>query len=72
MMPEKYQEYLFEYYHNGAKWSLRIPALSGDDARARLVQIQWARLLGTVQCKIPAKTGLVTKAISAIRNALMF
>jgi len=55
---EKYQTYLFEYFHEGSNWMVEISATSLDDAQARIKKLPWAKPLGELVVKIPAVTGL--------------
>ena len=63
-----YKKYLFDYYHEGSNWGLEIIASSEDDARARVRQLQYAKLLGVIEMEIPAQFGFLAKATCAIRN----
>ena len=60
----KFSRYLFEYYHDGSWWNLIIPARSIEDALERINIVHRARLLGTVEAKIPAIAG--SKSLSRI------
>lgn len=53
MKPE-FRDYLVEYPHLGTMWTLKVRADSLDDARERLRQIGYGRVLGTVEMEIPA------------------
>lgn len=64
----KYTGYLFEYRHAGTKWGLTIPAVSEEDAIARIHSIQYATLLGTEVMRIPVKTGMLPRLICWLRN----
>ena len=56
-MDPGFTKYLFEYYHDGAWWSLVIPARSEQDAIERINLIPRAKLLGTLEMEIPAGPG---------------
>lgn len=51
-MDEKWPTHLFEYEHDGATWSIEIPAPSEQDAKDRLDKLRDARYLGTLQMRI--------------------
>lgn len=71
-MEQNFQKYLFEYYHDGAWWSLVIPAPSQEDAMERLKLIHRAKFLGTLHAEIPAMPGtsLLTRLLCWWRNRL--
>jgi len=68
MKPDEYKKYLLEYYHNGAWWNITIPALSEEDAWERISQLQFARLLGTVEMELPVKYGFFARALCRLQN----
>lgn len=47
-----FQDYLFEYPHNGGTWSLKVKAASPEDARERLKSMAWARYRGEVAATV--------------------
>ena len=47
------EKYLISYWHDGAWWSLDLPAADADDAAARLAAIGRGRVDGVVKAKIP-------------------
>lgn len=67
-MGQEWNTYLFEYHHDGATWSIGIPALSEQDARERLVQLQNAKYLGILQMKIPVELGIFARLICWWQN----
>lgn len=52
-MDDAFQDYLFEYPHDGGTWALKVKAKSPEDARARLKALAWARYKGEVAATIP-------------------
>src|SRR5207253_9088997 len=56
-MDPGFTKYLFEYYHDGAWWSLVIPARSEQDAIERINLIPRSKLLGTLEMEISAGPG---------------
>ncbi|WHQ69478.1 hypothetical protein [Methylorubrum extorquens] len=50
---EGFQDYLFEYPHDGGTWALKVKASSPEDAQARLKAMAWARYKGEVAATIP-------------------
>lgn len=69
-MERQYSNYLFEYHHDGAKWSLTIPATSREDAQERVRQIYHARLIGTDAMTVPVRTRFIASALCWLRNSL--
>lgn len=57
-MPDAYQDYLFEYPHEGGVWALKVKARSPEDAQARLKALAWARYKGEVAATIPVPSPL--------------
>jgi hypothetical protein len=57
MTGEKWTTYLFSYYHDGAWWSIEIPAVSREDAETRLQKMPRARYDGELVMTIPAGPG---------------
>lgn len=53
--------YLFSYRHNGAEWSLEIPATSPDDAKARLAKLPNARFDGELVAEVPSAFGWLAR-----------
>lgn len=51
---ENYRTYLFEYFHEGSRWSFEIPANSLEDAQARVNKLPLAKYVGVLEMKIPA------------------
>jgi len=64
--------FLFEYYHNGARWVFEMPADDLNDAQARLRKLTWAKPLGELGGKVPAGLGLgfIVRALCWLRNSL--
>lgn len=64
--------YLLEYNHAGTRWCVEVPAASFEDAEERKRAIYYARVLGTVEAKIPAGpgSGLLVRAFCWLRNRL--
>lgn len=57
MKDSDYKTYLFEYFHEGSKWSFEIHATSAEDAQARVNKLPLAKYLGILEMKIPAYPG---------------
>jgi hypothetical protein len=72
MKSERYRDYLLEYYHNGAKWNVTIPATSFEDAHERAQQLYYAKVLGTVEAVIPARLGILVRATCWLRSRLSY
>lgn len=67
-MREDWKTYLFQYYHEGAKWSIEIPANSEEDARERLLKLPHAKYLGIVHMKFPVELGIFARLICWVQN----
>jgi hypothetical protein len=61
---------MFEYYHDGATWGIDIPALSIEDAQARINKMCFAKYLGEHYCTIKASpaNGLLVRLICFVKN----
>lgn len=73
-MADNWKTYLFEYYHDGASWSLEICAPSYEDAVERLKKLPLARYSGTLEMAIPAyvpSSGLLVRLLCWFRNRLV-
>lgn len=55
-MSEQFDDYLFEYSYQGARWGFTILATSQEDAQARFKALGWAEFKGGPCKKIPAST----------------
>ena len=64
-MPEPFQDYLFEYPHDGGTWALKVKARSPEDAQDRLRSLAWARYKGEVAATIPVPS-LLGKMIAML------
>jgi len=69
-MDQSFSKYLFEYYHDGAQWSIVIPASSEEDAMERIRKMPYARLLGTLDTETPVRSGFSTRLNCWWRNFL--
>ena len=69
MIDDKFRTYLIRYRHDGAEWSIELPARSYEDAKARLGKLAYANVDGELIFKLPAGTGLLAAIITTIRNA---
>jgi hypothetical protein len=67
-MDKKWPTHLFEYQHDGATWSIEIPAISEQDAKERIERLQSARYLGVLQMKIPVELGIFARLICWWQN----
>ena len=67
-MDAGYKTYLVEYYHEGSWWSLEIPATCEEDVRKRLLQIRNAKVLGTVELRVPVSGGFFVKTACWVQN----
>lgn len=57
-MEDAFQDYLFEYPHDGGTWALKVKARSPEDAQARMKSLAWARYRGEVGATIPVPSPL--------------
>jgi hypothetical protein len=62
-MSKDWSTFLFEYQHDGATWSIEIPAHSEEDARERIAKLQHAKYLGVLQMKLPVELGVFARLI---------
>lgn len=71
-MKTEYRPYLCEYQHDGSLWSITVQATSFEDAKARLQQMYYGRVLGTLEATIPAVAGAgcFVRALCWLRNAI--
>ena len=67
-MSERCETHLFEYYHDGATWSIEIKASSEQDALERLEQLQHARYLGVLQATLPVEVGIFARLLCWWQN----
>ena len=67
-MDEKWPTHLFQYQHDGATWSIEIPARSEKDAKDRIEKLQNAKYLGVLQMKIPVELGIFARLICWFQN----
>lgn len=67
-MEKKWPTHLFEYRHDGATWTVEIPAQSETDAKERINRLQEAKYLGTLQMKLPVELGLFARIICWWQN----
>ncbi len=70
MDTKQYRQFLLEYFHDGAWWTVTIHATSFEDAQARVEQLRYAKVLGTVEMKVPAKFGLFARMACWLQNAI--
>lgn len=67
-MSEKWETHLFEYYHDGATWSLEIKAPSQQDAQERLNKLLYAKYVGVLQMKLPVELGIFARLLCWLHN----
>ena len=67
-MDQKWRTHLFQYHHNGSRWSIEILANSEQDAKERLASLQTAQYLGIQQMKIPVELGIFARLICWWQN----
>jgi hypothetical protein len=60
-MSEEWKTYLFEYRHDGATWTVEIPACSEQDAKERIAKLQYATFLGALHLKLPVELGVFAR-----------
>jgi hypothetical protein len=60
--------FLFEYFHEGSKWMVEIPATNMDDAQARIKKLPWAKPVGELVAKFPASGGWIARCLCWLRN----
>lgn len=68
MPDDDFKTYLFEYDHDGSRWSFEIKATSVEDAEARVQRLPWARYVGELQGILPAPLGFVARLLCWWRN----
>lgn len=66
--PQEFKVFLFEYFHDGRSWTVKVPATSMDDAQARMKKMPLAKPLGELFAEIPARFGLMARLACAVRN----
>lgn len=64
-MADGFQDYLFEYPHDGGTWALKVKASSPEDARDRLKSLAWARYKGEVAATVPVP-GILARVVSRL------
>jgi hypothetical protein len=67
-MNKNWPTHLFHYQHDGATWSIEIPAPTEQDAKERLDKLQNATYLGELQMKIPVELGIFARLICWWQN----
>lgn len=67
-MSEGWKTYLFEYQHEGTRWSIEIPASSEEDARERLLKLPDAQYRGVVQMKLRVELGIFARLLCWLHN----
>lgn len=68
MVTPEYKTFLFEYFHDGARWCVEIPAVDMEDAQARINKLPLATPLGEMVAKLPAGAGLFVRCFCCLRN----
>lgn len=66
----KYDVHLFTYAHEGARWTVEIPAVDERDARVRLGKLIYADYDGVLVAKLPSRYGAFAMLACAVRNAI--
>jgi hypothetical protein len=61
-------EYLYEYNHNGERWSFSIWGEDRDDAQERVNKLPLARYCGEVYMRVPAQLGWFAKLWCVVVN----
>lgn len=69
-MAVAYKRYLISYRHEGAEWNIELPALSTEDAKARLLRLPYATIDGEIVMALPAPLGPIAALVAAARNSL--
>jgi hypothetical protein len=67
-MGKEWDNYLFQYQHEGASWTVEIPARSEADAMERLLKLPSAKYLGVTQMKLPVELGIFARLICWWQN----
>lgn len=67
-MSKEWESHLFQYHHEGATWSIEIPARSEEDAMERLLKLPDAKYLGVTQMKLPVELGIFARLICWWQN----
>lgn len=65
---DNFKTYVLTYRHDGAEWTLELPAKSWDDARRRINSLCFARIDGELVQRIPASVGWFVPLVVWIRN----
>jgi hypothetical protein len=65
---DHFKVYLFEYFHEGSWWTVKIHATSMDDAQARMNKFPLAKPVGELFAEIPARYGFLAKCACVVRN----
>jgi hypothetical protein len=68
MTDSEYKVFLFEYFHEGSWWTVKVPATSPDDARARINKMPLAKPVGELVAEFPARLGFLAKVACVVRN----
>ena len=66
----KFKQYMVSYRHDGANWTIEIPATSIEDAERRLSQLHFGRVDGEVIANIPANLGPIAVLATRLRNLI--
>jgi hypothetical protein len=70
-MEKGFNDYLFEYYHDGSWWGFKVRAWSPEDARERANKLPHAKYIGESVVSIPAEFGLLGRMVCWARNLLL-
>ena len=62
----KFNQYMFDYWHENTKWVIEIPAKSREDAIARLKKLPLAQYRGEVHMSFPASSTFPARIIGRI------
>jgi len=69
MVEQKYKTFVVHYRYDGAEWGIQLPALSFEDAKARLARLAYATVEGELVMTLPASTGPLAAIVTSFRNA---
>jgi len=68
-MSDGFQVHLFTYSHDGARWTVEIPARSAEDARARLGKLAWATYDGVLVAKMPVAPNWLVRWLGGLKTS---
>lgn len=67
-MADGFEVHLFTYSHDGARWTVEIPARDAADARTRLGKLAYATYDGVLVAKVPVTLGWAARAACCLQS----